>query len=658
MRGQASSGPHPGPKLNFRLPLFCALFLIYLETVFILGVFGQLEWKGYLAGVLFSAAAGVLLAILVSFGKAWFNKLLLSVACSLLTALFIAQVIYYSIYSAIFSLFSMSEGGAQVMAFWRTILQVLLSRWPVVLLLILPLVLLLVFGRKLFSFERSGLKHKGILAAVVLLSFLGGLLAVRLPSTGLYPPGKLYYETFSASLSASEFGLLTTMRLDLRNSLSDAGEIPAGETDSPTPTPTPGSEPDPTRAPNQLDIDFDQLAAAETDEEVIAMHRYFQSVEPTLQNDWTGKLKGKNLILVTAESFSHLAIDPVLTPTLYKLSRESISFTNFYTPLWPVSTSDGEYTSCLSLIPREDVWSMTASADIRLPFSMGRLLQEEGYRTFAYHNNTYTFYKRNLSHPNMGYEVFQGVGNGLDITSQWPESDLEMIEATAGTYLKAVPFATYYMTVSGHLGYDKSNSMARKNWDAVKDLPFSDAVKAYLACNIELDKAMAALIAELEAAGQAENTVIALYADHYPYGLTNAQVSELAGFKVDTDIELFKNTLLIWHKGIEPLEVDKPGCNLDITPTLANLFGLPFDSRLLMGRDLLSEAEGLVIFSNRSWLNEQGSYDTLARSYSSLTGTMPDQAELRRISQLIDYRFAYSGLILKKDYYARLGLVP
>ena len=621
-----------------------------------LGIFGQLEWKGYLAGVLFSASAGMLLAILVTFGKAWFNKLLLSVACSLLTALFIAQIIYYSIYSAIFSLFSMSAGGAQVMAFWRTILQVLLSRWPVVLLLLLPLGLLLVFGRKLFVFERSRLEHKGILAAVMLLSFLGGLLAVRLPSADLYSPRQLYYETFSASLSASEFGLLTTMRLDLRNTMVDSPEIPAGETTGTKPTPTPGSEP--AKAPNQLDIDFDQLAAAETDEEVIAMHRYFQSVEPTLQNTWTGKFKGKNLILVTAESFSHLAVDPVLTPTLYKLSREGINFTNFYTPLWPVSTSDGEYTSCLSLIPREDIWSMTASARISLPFAMGRLLQGQGYRTFAYHNNTYTFYQRNLSHPNMGYEVFQGVGNGLDVTSQWPESDLEMIEATAGTYLKAVPFATYYMTVSGHLGYDKTNSMARKNWDAVKDLPFSDTVKAYLACNIELDKAMAALIAELEAAGQAKNTVIALYADHYPYGLTNAQVSELAGFEVDTDLELYKNTLMIWHEGIEPLTVDKPGCNLDITPTLANLFGLPFDSRLLMGRDLLSDAEGLVIFSNRSWLDQQGSYDTLTRSYTSFSGVEPDQEDLRQISQLIDDRFAYSGLILKKDYYARLGLKP
>ena len=68
--------------------------------------------------------------------------------------------------------------------------------------------------------------------------------------------------------------------------------------------------------------------------------------------------KGKNLIFITAESFSDMAIDPEYTPTLYKLKTEGYNFTNFYNPIWGVSTLDGEYVNLLSLVPKPGVWSM------------------------------------------------------------------------------------------------------------------------------------------------------------------------------------------------------------------------------------------------------------------------------------------------------------
>ena len=70
----------------------------------------------------------------------------------------------------------------------------------------------------------------------------------------------------------------------------------------------------------------------------------------------------------------------------------------------------------------------------------------------AYHNHTYTYYGRHISHPNLGY-VYKGLGNGLDVKESWPESDLEMIEKTVPEYMNSQPFHTYYMTVSGHMQY-------------------------------------------------------------------------------------------------------------------------------------------------------------------------------------------------------------
>ena len=70
----------------------------------------------------------------------------------------------------------------------------------------------------------------------------------------------------------------------------------------------------------------------------------------------------------------------------------------------------------------------------------------------------------------MGYD-YKGVGNGLDMTKTWPESDVEMMEKTIPEYINDSPFHIYYMTVSGHMEYNFSgNYMASKNKDYVKTL--------------------------------------------------------------------------------------------------------------------------------------------------------------------------------------------
>ena len=79
----------------------------------------------------------------------------------------------------------------------------------------------------------------------------------------------------------------------------------------------------------------------------------------------------------------------------------------------------------------------------------------------------------------------------------WTRSDEEMFQVTLPEYLEQdQPFSLYYMTVSGHSPYSvDGNRMARKNFDLVKDLPYSDFVKGYLAANMELELAMAYTIA-------------------------------------------------------------------------------------------------------------------------------------------------------------------
>ena len=66
--------------------------------------------------------------------------------------------------------------------------------------------------------------------------------------------------------------------------------------------------------------------------------------------------------------------------------------------------------------------------------------------------------------------------------------------------------------------------MSAKHKSEVQGLDVSAEAKAYVATQIELDRALERLVNELEAAGKLDNTVFVLLADHYPYGLSQSAI--------------------------------------------------------------------------------------------------------------------------------------
>src|SRR5690606_13015848 len=139
--------------------------------------------------------------------------------------------------------------------------------------------------------------------------------------------------------------------------------------------------------------------------------------------------------------------------------------------------------------------------------------------------------------------------------------------------------------------------------------------------------------------------------DHYPYGLTEDEIDDLAGHEVESNFELHKSSLVIYARGMEPETVDEPVSSMDIIPTISNLMGLAFDSRLLMGRDVFSGADPLVIFNNRSFITDQGRYNAVTRDFTPEPGATPPDGYRQAISDEIDRRFYYSAMILDEDYY-------
>lgn len=253
----------------------------------------------------------------------------------------------------------------------------------------------------------------------------------------------------------------------------------------------------------------------------------------------------------------------------------------------------------------------------------------------------------------MGFDNFKACYNGLEKLincKQWPESDVEMIEQTASDYLDNDKFMAYYMTVSGHFEYNWGNKMSKKHYEEVKDLPYSEPVKAYLATQIELDKALELLINKLEEKGKLDDTVIVLLCDHYPYGLKIEEINEVSNYQRDTVVEVNSNNLIIWNNKIKKTTVDKVAMSIDVIPTVYNLFGLKYDSRLFMGKDIFSDSEGIAFFKNRSWVTEKGTYLT---SGNKMINNSEEVSEdyIKNISNIVANRMNMSRLIVKTNYY-------
>ena len=652
-------------KKNILKVLFFPLLILYYETILKVFIYDTVFNIGYVYMCLFSLPLGLLFYLLTTGFNEKTNKILFYSIISFLTLYYGAQIIYYRIFYTFTSFYSILVGTAKALGFIDVLINTLLDNIAELIAVFLPIGLLVYFHRKIqFNKIPKNYIIKVAVSAVIMQSAI--VLTVLSSDIGILSPSYLYSETFLVVESVDKFGLLTTGRLDIKNILKsmvfavEPEYTEIVESEEPKTADEPPLELEPEELPvqtveyNTMDIPFDELINKESNKTIKSMHEYFRSIEPTKKNEYTGKYKGKNLILITAEGFSPYAVNKDITPTLYKMQEEGFKFKNFYTPTWGVSTSDGEYVACTGLTPKEGIWSFYKSSKNYMPFAMGNQLKKQGYETKAYHNHYFDYYYRHVSHPNLGY-TYKGLGNGLDVTETWPESDLEMIELTVPEFIESEPFHVYYMTVSGHLQYNFSgNYIAAKNRSLVEALPYSNNVKAYLACNIELDKAMEKLIQELEKKGITEDTLIAISPDHYPYGLKLNEISELANTEIKTEVELDKGIFLLWSKGMEPVEIDKVCSSLDIIPTLSNLMGLEYDSRLLMGRDIFSDSEPLVMFSDRSFITDKAFYNAKTNEVTSFTGENIESSYIKETAETVILKFKYSAMILDTDYYRKV----
>lgn len=665
-----------------------SVIIVYLELIFHISVYKSMDIF-IIYPVLFAVAAGMGIFALLNIMPRLAGKL---VGCAVVVAFsfyYMAQLIYFKIFNTFLSLVSI--GGAEnAMNFKSVLFDKLWENIGWIIAFLLPVAGIIFLNVK-DIIKNTNLKGKLTGFGSCILAFVLAVLSLNIHGRNAYSPYYLFHDKYVLELSMNKLGVAVTTVRDGMYLLGQGDDkktfvmSQGQETDSSTGensvyndkaddeetvcsgiagtalAEAEGKTPPIVSAEQQIDdsIDFATLYDGTEDEDLKNITAYLSKAEPSYKNKYTGMFQDYNVVFVTAESLSRYGISDICTPTLYKLMNDGFVFDNFYNPMWYHSTIDGEYVNCLSQYPASSDWSFYKSADTYQPYALGNMLNEQGYDSFAYHDFDFYYYDRSKTHANMGYD-FKAIGYGLDIPCYVMYSDIDMVEAVYKEFIDKDKFNVYFMTFSGHLPYDyRNNSMCVKNREEAerltKDMGLSEEAVAYIAGQMELDKALGLLIEKLDEAGRLEDTLFIVTPDHYPYGLSGNAYHELSGGRTGEDaFELHRSCLGIWNAGMEePIYIDKPCASVDVLPTVLNLLGVDFDSRLLAGRDILSDSEPLVIFADHSFLNDKIKYNTGTGEITYLEGEQyAGGYYLEQMIEEVENRLYISDLMIDKDYFS------
>jgi len=632
-----------------KISVFVVYFIsfLYMELLFRFLLLDNLFSLSLINLVIFVFCFALFLSFISRLLGEKIGKIIFFLIMSITSLWFCAQYVVKSFLDFYIS-FSVLQIAGQVGDFLLKALLETFKRSLVIFLFFLPLIISVIYRKNIWLKKNNIIRSLTILVGLILasFSFYFSLFIKKEESASAY---NLTFNVNNIPLTIEKLGVINAFFIDTYRLI-----FPLNEKIVTIPSDDEPIEEEIKYDYNILDIDFEALTRESDDEIIKSMSQYLLN-DASLQNEYTGFFKGKNLILLMAESFNEVAVKENITPTIYKLVNNGFVFENFYTPTIS-STIGGEFQQLTGLYAVNSNLPIFKKGTNDFPFGIATLFQNAGYKTFAYHNNSYSFQNRNLYLKSLGFQNFKACYNGLEKLincALWPQSDVEMIEATINDYTSLdEPFMVFYSTVSGHASYSfNSNSMAKKHEKEIKmhNLGYTQGPLSYLAAQMEFDKALETLINKLSEKNLLDDTVIAFVGDHYPYELTVEQINEIATYKKDDTIEINRSNFAIYNSNMENVYVKKVGSQIDVLPTLYNLFGLEYDSRLIVGKDILSPSEGLAIFGDRSWISDKGAYFASKDEFIPKENVSEDYIFLT--NQIVNNKINISKYIMEKNYY-------
>lgn len=667
-------------KPSLKYMIFMAVSLIYWEVLMML-IMGGFKGAG-LFFLFFIPAQALFFVSFMGIGNDLSTRITLPIVTAIPAIYYIVQLIYLKNFGSLFSISMAGMGGDALNDFGWAVADTIVASIFVIILILLPVIVAIVMAIKnILKFEPyKWYLHLGMLLVTIIVWFIG-VLGIRCFGTARLSPYYLYTSTsVTTDTTARKLGVLTTAIVEGKSYyFGDA--IPSNtdmfieeiEDEAVVKNEEVIDENGFVHTPwmNEA-LDFNKLYEESTDTDIKSLAHFFANREASTTNEYTGMFEGYNLIYICAESFWEYGCNELVTPTLYKMAHNGIVLNNYYNSFFN-TTTNGEFAFDTSLWPDvsrnskngTDVGSFAQSASKYMPQGLGDLFTAQGIPSYGFHNYYGRYYRRILSWPNLGYNCRFTGDRGMYFTYNWPASDLELMQQTVDDYINDDQFHAYYMTFSGHGPYTYRNSIHNQNIGTINSIlgtdSMSDIARGYLAGELELDRAMEYLLKRLEEAGKLENTVIVLTGDHYPYYLDAENRTSLVGFEMDEAFDIYHSNCFIYNAGItEPIYVDDYCCNIDIAPTVLNLFNIPFDSRLMMGRDIFSpQAHKRATLYNMSFLTDmvRYNYETGEAIWSDLGNQMTQDEKTKYLDKHlnnIENEYTAACEVIEHNFYLEL----
>ena len=394
------------------------------------------------------------------------------------------------------------------------------------------------------------------------------------------------------------------------------------------------------------------------------LHNYFINNKIEDKNSYTGLFEDKNLIVIMMESVNDIYINKELYPNFYKLLNNGFYFKNNYSPRNSCSTGNNELSGMIGLYSIYSECTANTYSDNIYPESIFNLFKNKGYNAFSMHDYTEQFYQRRKIHTNLGSEKYYDVDD-LKIPynlkdEQWASDEDFMKEVVKilNNYSKNDKFMTWLTTVTSHQPYGDS-LYGNKYLNLLEDNKYDNLdikVKRYMSKLKVLDNGLGILLDGLEKQGKLDNTVIVLFGDHYPYGISQTLLEPAIPYSTKEKYELERVPFVIWSNDIETTTYNQYTSYVNLTPTIANLFNLDYDSRYYVGYDLFSnDYNSLTVFADSSWKNEYAFYDASNSSITYYTDKVYSKDEILKINDIVEKKIYYSNLAIRFNYFNYLN---
>lgn len=405
-----------------------------------------------------------------------------------------------------------------------------------------------------------------------------------------------------------------------------------------------------------LYVTFLKTKEVENPEDIAFLDSEFENITLHEDNEYTGIFKGKNVIFLQLEGIDSWLLNQQDMPNLYGMLNNSIIFDNHYSYYnGGGSTFNSELAVNTGLItPISTVRNAYTFSSNTYKYSMPKIFRNLGYTVNAFHMNKGEYYSRRLNYQNWGYENYYGLLDEKEYNDITYELDRELILNESfyeKLFQQEEPFVHYLITYTPHTPYNTTKGkglyLAKELYgEEVPELTEEETARLYVA---ETDNMVGLLLQALEENGLLDDTVIVAYADHYLYTLNDKTILE--NYK-ETENNLINYTpFFVWSNNMEQVVVDKVNSQIDILPTVLNLFGVKYREQYYIGNDIFDENyKGYVFFSDYSWYDGE----IYVENGEVTNGKEVDSAYVEEMSVHINNLVQKNDSILIYNYFSKL----